>query len=74
MINENILKAIKEILQVECSLLLYSGKLTKANISQKVTKEIEDKVPTLIKKKILSMSSLMNFIVDLLPKVVTLLL
>ena len=51
MINENILKAIKEILQVECSLLLYSGKLTKANISQKVTKEIEDKVPTLIKKK-----------------------
>ena len=51
MINENILKAIKEILQVECSLLLYSKNLTKENINQKVTKEIEDKAPNLLKKQ-----------------------
>ena len=38
-------------MQVECSLLLYSKNLTKENINQKVTKEIEDKAPNLLKKQ-----------------------
>lgn len=37
-------------MQVECTLLLNRGKLTKENVNQKVKKEIEDKLPTLIKK------------------------